>query len=228
MDTTLVSDQYASNSTLNRDKDVKRTAPVIDTALAHVELNSLAQLSSNEHGVSLLEMPLTGLLVLRSHDSEVMQAALSSALQIELPQRLHSTQKAGLCIRWVAPDEWLLSCPIQNAFEIETAIRKAAGASSIALTNVSGGFSLLILQGDHALDVLRKSTPYDVNPDNFIAGKVVNTVFAKTQVCLRCVGDNHYEIMVRRSFADYVWHWLQVASAEYGLAIAVYDAESDQ
>ena len=212
MEPILVSDQYASDS-----------SQAANTALAHVQLNVLAEQDSNECGVTLAEIPLNGLLVLRSRDSDVMRRALSAALQIDLPGKLHSAQKAGVCIRWIAPDEWLLSCPLQDAFNVESALRKAAGTSSIAVTNVSGGFSTLILQGDNALDVLQKSTGYDVYPDNFSAGKVVNTVFAKAQVCLRCIGASQYEIIVRRSFADYVWHWLQVASAEYGLGVETYE-----
>jgi len=95
------------------------------------------------------------------------------------------------------------------------------GDVSMAMVNVSGGFSVLELQGANANDVLKKSTGYDVHPSNFMPGKVVNTVFAKAQVTMRCIDTDHYELIVRRSFADYLWHWIQVASAEYGLSIEV-------
>ena len=133
-----------------------------------------------------------------------------------------ATEDATLCVRWVAPDEWLLSCELHDAFNIEQQLRDSLSGKSVAIVNVSGGFTTLVLQGEHALDVLRKSTAYDVHPDNFNAGKVVNTVFAKTQVTLRCIAVNQYELIVRRSFADYVWHWLQVVSAEYGLGINLH------
>ena len=221
MDKVLVSDQYGGDNVSNIDKQVNSSGPVIESALAHVDLPKLAQQANAECGVSLEELQQVGLLVLRSRDCEAMRSALSSALQMDLPATLNSTQKDGMCVRWIAPDEWLLSCPLANAFKIEVALRDAAGSASIAITNVSGGFSTLVLHGGNVLDVLQKSTAYDVHPDNFVPGKVVNTVFAKAQVCLRCVDKGRYEIMVRRSFADYVWHWLQVASAEYGLRIEV-------
>jgi hypothetical protein len=37
-------------------------------------------------------------------------------------------------------------------------------------------------------------------------------------VLLRPLPDDGMEIIVRRSFADYLWSWLEVAAAEYGLA----------
>jgi sarcosine oxidase subunit gamma len=34
------------------------------------------------------------------------------------------------------------------------------------------------------------------------------------------LGPQEFELVVRRSFADYLWLWLQSASQEFGLAIA--------
>ena len=36
---------------------------------------------------------------------------------------------------------------------------------------------------------------------------------------IRRTGEEVWELVVRRSFADYIWLWLQDAGAEYGLAI---------
>jgi sarcosine oxidase subunit gamma len=91
-------------------------------------------------------------------------------------------------------------------------------SGSIAVVNVTGGYSVLHLGGMRAVDVLKKSTPYDVHPINFPEAKVVNTTFAKSQATLRAMRTG-YEIIVRRSFADYVWIWIHVAAEEYGLDV---------
>jgi len=44
-------------------------------------------------------------------------------------------------------------------------------------------------------------------------------VFAKAGCTIRHVAEGRWELLVRRSFSDYFWLWLQDASAEYGLAI---------
>ena len=67
--------------------------------------------------------------------------------------------------------------------------------------------------------MLMKSTSYDVHPSNFPVGKAVGTNFAKTQLVIRHTAEETWELVVRRSFADYIWLWLQDASAEFGLAI---------
>lgn len=226
MDSINVSNQYANNSVTERAEFSDSSTPVIDSALAHANMKSLAVKTATGLGVTLVESPVSGLLVLRAQaDKAALESALKSSLQLELPGVLSSSSVSSngkaYCVRWIAPDEWWLSCPLQEAFEIEQGIRASAGASSIAVVNVSGGFTSIMLSGANANEVLKKSVTYDVHPSHFTPGKVVNTVFSKAQVTMRCIDVNHYELIVRRSFADYVWLWLQVASAEYGLSIEV-------
>ncbi len=87
------------------------------------------------------------------------------------------------------------------------------------MTDVSGGQTLLTLTGSHAKDVLKKSTSYDVDGRHFPMGKCVGTTFGKTQVFLRHHSENCYDLIVRRSFADYTALWIQQSAEEYGLAL---------
>jgi len=228
-----VSNQYAANSLLEKAAITDSDVPVVETALQHVNMNALSARapSGRGQGVVLMEMPVTGLLVLRTRTEQAaLAAALKSTLGLDVPDVLSAnvTNNAigniydQACVRWMAPDEWLLSCPLKDAFAVENGLREALENCSIAIVNVSGGFTSLMLHGVNAIDVLKKSTGYDVHASNFMSGKVVNTVFAKAQVTLRCIDTNQYELIIRRSFADYVWHWIQVASAEYGLSIETY------
>lgn len=226
-----VSNQYAPNSVTKREAFADFNTPVIESALHHVDLEKLSVRTGNTAGLGFCEMPVTGLLVLRAQsDKPALQSALKSTLDLDLPDTLQCSSKAGetnaqsVCVRWVAPDEWMLSCAVDDAFDVETHLRTSINDASVAIVNVTGGYTTFRLSGAHANDVLRKSTGYDVHPSNLMAGKVVNTVFAKAQVTLRCIDINDYEILVRRSFADYLWHWIQVASREYGLSVSVAES----
>jgi len=42
-------------------------------------------------------------------------------------------------------------------------------------------------------------------------------VFAKTTVLLRRPDAEHWELVIRRSFADYLYRWLLDAGEEYGI-----------
>ncbi|MFK7992770.1 MAG: sarcosine oxidase subunit gamma [Granulosicoccus sp.] len=195
------------------------------SALVHVGLpnvgNSVQMEQSSAQTVYVQERPVTGFLLLRaSEQSNALSEALQDRCGLALSSRLQSDTNDEYCVRWMSPDSWLLTCPLDQAYAIEIDLRKAVDAH-IGIVNVSGGYSILELSGNRARDVLMKSTGYDTHPDNFAEGKVVNTTFAKAQVTLRSVelnqGWGRYELIVRRSFCDYVWMWIQQASEEFGL-----------
>lgn len=235
-----VMNQVCGESTDNNSK-------VSQTALAHAVVDAIAgnvspaatrsakrrQTDSVAATVRLEEPSVKGLLVLRAGaGTEALSAALQTLLGLSLPERLSSTETATVCVRWMSPDEWMLSCPLQDCFSIEQALRTAVVGDDankpkahIAIVNVSGGYSVLKLTGLDATNVLKKSMAYDIHPVNFPEGKVVNTTLAKSQVTMRALPNAEYELIVRRSFADYVWLWLQRAGAEYGLGAVLADGQ---
>nr|WP_314874573.1 sarcosine oxidase subunit gamma family protein [uncultured Pseudomonas sp.] len=190
------------------------------TPLHHADLASLVGKGRNNAGVTLREKKLLGHLTLRGdgHDP-AFASGVHKALGLELPVALTVVAKGDTSLQWVGPDEWLLIVPGGQEFEVEQQLREALAGLHIQVVNVSGGQTLLELQGANVRDVLMKSTSYDVHPNNFPVGKAVGTVFAKSQLVIRRTGEDTWELVIRRSFADYWWMWLQDASAEYGLSI---------
>ncbi|MGB0447236.1 MAG: sarcosine oxidase subunit gamma family protein, partial [Pseudomonadales bacterium] len=53
----------------------------------------------------------------------------------------------------------------------------------------------------------------------FPVGKVVQTTFAKTGATICKCNDGSFDLVIRRSFADYFFLWLKDASEDYGLAV---------
>ena len=215
-----VMDQYAHSAN-------QQGADVVRSGLAHVGLPADGSTKKGQSSsVTLTERPVTGLLMLRAADeATALGKALKHHCGISLSTRLQSETQGNYCVRWMAPDSWLLSCPIDETFAIEQALRDAV-PGHIAIVNVSGGYTIIELSGADARTVLMKSTGYDVHPEHFGKGKVVNTTFAKAQVTIGALDvsdtDARYELIVRRSFTDYLWLWLQRASAEFNLkAISV-------
>lgn len=166
--------------------------------------------------VTLTEQP-AGHLVMRGNAAEFSDA-VRETLQLETPilPLTSSTSETGACIRRISPDEWLITVPESDTFEVESALRRSIN-SPVAIVNVSGGQTILHLQSGAAEMVLRKSTPYDVHVSNFPPGKVVTTAFAQTQVLMRRLDADAFELVIRRSFADYLWAWLRDAATEFGL-----------
>ncbi|MDU8459007.1 sarcosine oxidase subunit gamma [Pseudomonas syringae group sp. J254-4] len=195
--------------------DVKAESP-----LFHANLDSLIGKGRASPGVFLREKKLLGHLTIRgdAHD-QAFAAGVHKALGMELPAALMLVVNGESSLQWLGPDEWLLIVPSGEEFAAEQKLREALTGLHISIVNVSGGQSILELTGPKVRQVLMKSTSYDVHPDNFPVGKAVGTVFAKSQLVIRRTGEETWELLVRRSFSDYWWLWLQDASAEYGLSI---------
>ena len=170
--------------------------------------------------VLLHERAFLGHLLLRG-GAIALDKALRSVLNLSLPARpLSLIVKEGYSVQWLAPDEWLLIVPQGEEFAVERELREQLAGEHYAIVNVSGGQTLFTLTGKNTLPVLMKSAVYDVHPANFPPGKGVTTVFANTPLALRRPDEACWELVVRRSFADYVFRWLLDAGAEYGINVA--------
>lgn len=192
-----------------------------ESPLHHADFAGLAADAPATSGVTLRELALRGHLILRGdRGNAAFTAACARVLGVGLPlQPLTSAEKGDIAARWLSPDEWLVTVPYEQAYALEKALRADAGGH-FSVVNVSGGQTILMLSGPRAVDVLKKSTPLDLHPREFPVGKVAGSIFAKSSVLLRRIGDESWELVVRRSFADYLWLWLQDASREYGLIVS--------
>lgn len=193
--------------------------PRAESPLYHADLATVAAQGPQLGGVVIGERALLGHLVLRGdvNDAAFTQG-VEKVLGVALPGKLAMAEAGDVSIRWISPDEWLVLVPGERAFELEAALREGID-THFAVVNGSGGQTVLSICGENAVDMLKKCTPYDLHDRNFPVGKVVTTVFAKTQAVITRVSEDTWELVIRRSFADYAWLWLQDASAEFGLVV---------
>jgi sarcosine oxidase subunit gamma len=171
-------------------------------------------------GIRFTERGLLGHLNLRCDAQNTQQQAIAAQLLgVELPREpLTSVQQAELAVCWLGPDEWLITVPPERAFALECAFHERM-VGHWAVVDVSSGLTVYRLTGPCVIDMLKKSVPVDLHPTTFPIGKVVTTVFAKASATLRRVDQACWDVVVRRSFADYVWLWIQDASREFGIAL---------
>jgi len=131
------------------------------------------------------------------------------------------TDVNGITIYWLGPDEWLIVTPDDRRKSVEHRLRAALATLHFAVTDVSGGQTALHLHGRHVRDVLAKGCPIDFHPRVFGIGQCAQSHLGKAAVLIGQIEEQPYfELIVRRSFADYLWTWLESAAEEYGLEIA--------
>ncbi|KXS39641.1 MAG: sarcosine oxidase, subunit gamma [Halomonadaceae bacterium T82-2] len=197
------------------------TAVDAESPLAVSNLAERARRSAADPGVTLRERAFLGHLILRG-GAIVLDEAVREVLGVSLPARpgaLVHDADGERSIQWLSPDEWLVIVPEGEAYSLEKRLRDALGDAHFAIVDVSGGQTLVELSGPRAREVLMKSTPYDVHPRHFPAGKGVTTIFGKATAILRRPDEDRWELVLRRSFADYCYRWLVDAGEEYGLAV---------
>lgn len=76
------------------------------------------------------------------------------------------------------------------------------------------------MSGARARDVIAKGCPLDLHPRVFGPGHCAQTYFDRAGIMiLQTSTAPSFELIVRRSYADYLWAWLTDAASEYGYAV---------
>ena len=165
------------------------------------------------------ENALQGHINLRGDPADAAFALpVAGALGAALPLAPNTTSAAGdVTAYWLGPDEWLIVTPGERERDVAEALRTALAGVHSSVTEVSGGQTILALRGAHVRDLLAKGCPLDLHPAAFAPGACAQTHLAKAAVLLRPLEGDAMELIFRRSFADYLWTWIETAATEYGL-----------
>ena len=191
----------------------------LESPLHHAQLEQLIGQSSTS-GIVFHEKKLLGHLNLRGNCADAdFLAGVQAVLGLALPIRpCSSALSDDTQIMWLAPDEWLIIVASGTETDVEQKLRGAL-KGHFAVSDISGAQTLLELSGRHVVDLMKKSTGYDLHLENFPVGKVIGTTFAKAGAHILRVSEDKFQLIVRRSFSDYIWLWIQHGSQEYGLSI---------
>lgn len=188
--------------------------------LAPLGLIARAQEDRGEEGVAMAERWRLGIvdLRIRAEDGDALAAA-EAALGFALPREPNrSAGTTAMTALWLGPDEWWV---IANGGQDWAALLSAAlGGQTAAVTEIGESRASIRVAGPRARDLLAKGCPLDLHPRVFGAGHCAGSHLAKAQIVLHQVSDEPaFDLYVLRSFADYLWRWLEDAAGEYGLAV---------
>ncbi len=176
-----------------------------------------------ECGLVVKEVPLSAHLILRGDgDDTAFCTGVAATLGVMLPLEPGTYNRNGhTSIYWLGPNEWLVIEVGGQAEAIEMALRKSLNGH-IAIIDVSGGQTCINLRGQGVVTVLKKSSVYDFeawNSASSVSGRAVQTTFAKASAVISNRSDGSYDLVIRRSFADYIAMWLLDAGEEFGCRI---------
>ncbi|GAB4241702.1 MAG: sarcosine oxidase subunit gamma [Kiloniellaceae bacterium] len=200
------------------------------SALDHLGLAGRAGETKKQTGVRLGEKMLPAAVNLRGDAGDAaFTAAVKQALGVEPPTKANTVAGAGdLALLWLGPDEWLAAAhdaTPEREVQIAAGLREALGDRHAAVTEVGEQYVCIHLAGAKAREVIMKGCPLDLHPRVFGGvGHCAQSHLSKTSIILHQVADDQnggpgFDLYTRRSFADYLWRWLEDASREYGVAV---------
>lgn len=201
--------------------------------LAHLGLEGRGRdKRAEDAGVALGEIAFRGIVNLRLAPEETaIKQAAEGALPCTLPTTVGETASGGsgkankvtaLCL---GPDEWWLLA--SDGPKLTKKLKQALAEHHAAVTDISENWTTLQVSGPRARALLAKACPLDFHPSKFPLGHCAQSLGAKADITVLLVeegkdgqGDGPtFEVMVRRSFAVYLWSWLEDAAHEYGLSV---------
>ncbi|HEX4584382.1 MAG TPA: sarcosine oxidase subunit gamma family protein [Burkholderiaceae bacterium] len=165
--------------------------------------------------VRLQERAFLGHISLRCDPADAgVTASVEGALQCNLPRipNTYHVARAGHKVLWLGPDEWLVVTPEGREDTLAQSLRMAAGDGFATVIELGSGQTVIEISGERAREVIAKGCPLDLHPRAFGPGRCAQSRLARTLVTLAQLDDAPtFELIVRRSFADYLWQWLSDA-----------------
>jgi sarcosine oxidase subunit gamma len=155
------------------------------------------------------ERPFVTLLTLRGNGT-AFDVAVQRVLGMALPKQSGGRVTAGERAVW-----WLIQSTQDMAAELERALREALDGQHCAVVDVSSGYTLIDISGTHVREVLASGCPLDLHRRAFADGQCASSHFFKTGITLCRDGDDRFQLIVRRSFAEYCCLMLLDAAQPY-------------
>jgi len=136
---------------------------------------------------------------------EENRAALSAAIEIELPVRIGETSiQFELKMLCLGPDEWLLLCERESPAGLTKALTKVAAEMLCSVVDISHRNVAFTLRGPLGVTLLNAGCPLDMSLKAFPVGKCARTVYEHAEIIILREDEEQFHVETWRSFAPYL------------------------
>lgn len=168
----------------------------------------------------------------RRSSATLRLADLSALAKVQVRSRMQSDGPAGVpfgraerdgpgrLVIGQGPGEWLVLGPSDHEHSMRAQLDAIGGASFTTVTDLTHGYALLRLTGEHARAVLSKLCPVDLSARNAPNGTVFRTLFAGLVACVvrdDVNGALSYLCYCERSSGQYLFDVVMDAGREFGI-----------
>ncbi len=131
-------------------------------------------------------------------------SAVEAVLGARLPLKPNTVaQGSDYDALWLGPDEWLLRSSEPRAAQLEARLGTAFAGIFASAVDVGSGYTVFEASGERVRDVISRGCPLDLHPSMLARGQCAQSHYFKASIVLIPTAADTYEIVVRRSFADY-------------------------
>jgi sarcosine oxidase subunit gamma len=106
-------------------------------------------------------------------------------------------------LAWLGPDEWLLTTPPGEEGSMLAALDAALAGLHAGATDLSEGYTVIVLDGADAEEILACECPLDLQALD--VGHCAQTLVGKSNVLIVRETPERFALVVRRSFAEYLY-----------------------
>ncbi|RZF26978.1 sarcosine oxidase subunit gamma [Paraburkholderia sp. UYCP14C] len=134
--------------------------------------------------------------------------AVEQVLGCKPPEKANTVARGnGYDMVWLGPDEWLVRSEAAHEATRTAPLQAKLGAAFAGVfasaVDIGSGFTVLEITGTRTRDVLSRGCPLDLHPKLFGVGQCAQSHYFKASITLLPTGADSFDIVVRRSFADY-------------------------
>ena len=109
----------------------------------------------------------------------------------------------------IAPDTWLFQSALHDAADLLAAVRKDCGRRTFVVIDLSDAYVTIMVEGEQSTAVLARGCGLDLSMSSFNTSSCARTQFAQMPVVIRRASFERFECIVDRSYAQYLYDWLQ-------------------
>ncbi|MFK8029655.1 MAG: sarcosine oxidase subunit gamma [Gammaproteobacteria bacterium] len=180
-------------------------------------MQNLGNVETVNPGVRVILEPFLSHINVRGNPNDLrFKATLSSALSCEIPSA-NRVVRSEHCVYWLGPSEFLIVSRDPGQHLVDQLNHALAGQHA-AVTNLSGGQLMMSVTGSSSRRFLSKASTLDLHESVFTSDHCAQSTFAKASALYAVRSEGPvFELIVRRSFADYIAKWMSYAGEEFGI-----------
>jgi sarcosine oxidase subunit gamma len=182
-------------------------------------LQTLQQTGSKETGIDACIPDDLAQINLRGDTTNAdFKNRVETALGQPLPVIPNTLTNGEHRVYWLGPDEWLVVSTATDGPGLAGHLSDSLANVHASVNDVSGGQVTIRLIGKDVRSILSRGCSIDFHEDSFKPGDCAQSGLAKASVVIGCIDQSGtIEVIVRRSFADYLARWLQNAARDVGI-----------